>query len=61
MPSLRDYDPRAVARYNHGIPSGFAGTRKRLETAGRPIVPVEADELSKAEGGVTCCSLIFEG
>lgn len=41
-------------------PAAFEGTRTRLETAGRPIVPVEADELSKAEGGVTCCSLIFK-
>lgn len=41
-------------------PAAFGRTRTRLETAGRPIVPVEADELSKAEGGVTCCSLIFK-
>lgn len=41
-------------------PATFGQTRTRLETAGRPIVPVEADELSKAEGGVTCCSLIFK-
>lgn len=41
-------------------PSAYPQTRKRLETAGRRIVPVEADELSKAEGGVTCCSLILE-
>jgi dimethylargininase len=41
-------------------PAAFEGTRARLETAGRPIVPVDADELSKAEGGVTCCSLIFK-
>jgi dimethylargininase len=41
-------------------PAAFEGTRMRLEMAGRPIVPVEADELAKAEGGVTCCSLIFE-
>jgi dimethylargininase len=39
-------------------PSAFAGTRARLEAAGRPIVQVEADELAKAEGGVTCCSLL---
>ncbi len=40
-------------------PSVFAGTRARLEAANRHIVTVEADELSKAEGGVTCCSLVF--
>jgi dimethylargininase len=41
-------------------PSAYQQTRKHLETVGRPIIPVEADELSKAEGGVTCCSLIFK-
>jgi dimethylargininase len=41
-------------------PAAFDGTHRRLETAGRHIVPVEADELAKAEGGVTCCSLIFK-
>jgi dimethylargininase len=41
-------------------PSAFAGTRARLEAVGKPIVPVDADELAKAEGGVTCCSLIFK-
>jgi len=40
-------------------PSAYPQTRERLESVGRPIVPVEADELSKAEGGVTCCSLVF--
>lgn len=42
-------------------PSAFARTRKRLETAGMPILPVDADELAKAEGAVTCCSLIIAG
>jgi dimethylargininase len=42
------------------FPSAFPKTRQRLETVGRTIVPVEADELAKAEGGVTCCSLIFK-
>ena len=39
-------------------PSVFERTRNRLETAGMPVVSVDADELAKAEGGVTCCSLI---
>ena len=42
-------------------PRAFPETRKRLETAGIHIVPVEADELAKAEGALTCCSLIFNG
>jgi dimethylargininase len=40
-------------------PASFPGTQKRLETAGIPMLTVEADELAKAEGAVTCCSLIF--
>jgi dimethylargininase len=34
-------------------------TRRRLETAGIPTVAVPASELAKAEGGVTCGSIIF--
>ena len=41
-------------------PSSFPKTRARLEGAGIPILIVDADELAKAEGAVTCCSLIFE-
>jgi len=40
-------------------PSSFPGTQKRLEAAGIRMVIVDADELAKAEGAVTCCSLIF--
>jgi len=42
------------------FPAAFPKTGKRLAAAGIPIVSVEADELAKAEGAVTCCSLIFE-
>lgn len=41
----------------HG--ADFPLTRARLEAAGIRVVPVPADELAKAEGGVTCCSLVF--
>jgi dimethylargininase len=41
-------------------PKAFPRTRKCLEQAGIPMVAVEADELAKAEGAVTCCSLIFK-
>ena len=34
-------------------------TRERLEAAGLTIHPVPAGELAKAEGAVTCCSLVF--
>lgn len=40
-------------------PTSFPRTRNRLEEAGIQVVTVEADELAKAEGAVTCCSLIF--
>lgn len=35
-------------------------TRARLEAMGERIVTIDASELAKAEGGVTCCSLIFD-
>jgi dimethylargininase len=41
-------------------PSSFPKTSKKLEQAGINILMVDADELAKAEGAVTCCSLIFE-
>jgi dimethylargininase len=42
-------------------PTGFDRTRDRLEEAGLAVRTVDLSELAKAEGGVTCCSLIFEG
>lgn len=41
-------------------PAAFPKTAQRLEAAGIRMVPVEADELARAEGALTCCSLIFE-
>jgi dimethylargininase len=41
-------------------PTAFPKTRAKLKAAGIDIILVEADELAKAEGAVTCCSLIFE-
>jgi dimethylargininase len=40
-------------------PADFPLTRKRLEDYGLKICTVDLSELAKAEGGVTCCSLIF--
>ena len=42
------------------VAAGFDGTRRRLEARGLKIVEVENGELAKAEGGLTCCSLILE-
>jgi dimethylargininase len=35
-------------------------TAERLDRAGVRVVPVPGAELAKAEGGVTCCSVVFE-
>jgi dimethylargininase len=40
-------------------PESFPNTQKRLESAGIELVSVPADELAKAEGALTCCSLIL--
>jgi len=34
-------------------------TRERLEAAGLRVLPVDVSEMEKAEGAVTCCSVIF--
>lgn len=41
-------------------PAGAPRTQERLERLGYRVVPVDVSELAKAEGGVTCCSLILE-
>jgi len=40
-------------------PKAFPRTRKKLMDAGIKIVDVDADELAKAEGALTCCSLLL--
>lgn len=39
-------------------PEAFAKTRAKLEARGIDVRTVPATELAKAEGGVTCCSLL---
>jgi dimethylargininase len=41
-------------------PTGYPRTRARLEEAGVHILDVDVTELIKAEGAVTCCSLILD-
>lgn len=41
------------------FPAAFPRTREKLEARGYTIVPVDVSELAKAEGAVTCCSLII--
>jgi dimethylargininase len=42
------------------FPSAFPRTADRLRTRGLRVETVDASELAKAEGAVTCCSLIIE-
>ncbi|HEV8382868.1 MAG TPA: hypothetical protein VGQ29_14870 [Gemmatimonadales bacterium] len=41
-------------------PTHHPETAERLDRAGLRVVPVPCTELAKAEGGVTCCSVVFE-
>ena len=41
-------------------PVAYPRTRRRLDQRGIGVVTVEVSELAKAEGGVTCCSLILK-
>ncbi len=40
--------------------AAFPHTRERLEKRGIRTLALDLSELAKAEGGVTCCSLVFE-
>lgn len=42
------------------MPEHHPRTRRRLERRGLDVRPVAATEVAKAEGGVTCCSLLVE-
>lgn len=41
-------------------PASQRATRARLTEAGIDVVPVNVSEVEKAEGGVTCCSVILD-
>jgi dimethylargininase len=41
-------------------PTAYPRTRMRMESAGIQVGAVDVSELIKAEGAVTCCSLIFK-
>ncbi len=41
------------------MPAGFPRTLQRLLDAGFQVIAVDMSELQKAEGAVTCCSLVF--
>jgi dimethylargininase len=42
------------------LPAAYPRTRDRLQAHGIATVALDVSEVIKAEGGVTCCSLIFE-
>jgi dimethylargininase len=42
------------------FPAAFPLTRQRLEARGLQARTVDVSEFAKAEGGVTCCSLVFD-
>jgi dimethylargininase len=41
-------------------PAGYEGTIRLLEGAGFRVLPVPVSEFAKADGGVTCLSLVWE-
>lgn len=43
------------------VPASAPRTRARLESRGVPTVVVDVSELAKAEGALTCCSILLEG
>jgi len=59
-----DAEPAAANALRIGerviFPAEFPRTRRKLEAEGGTVIAVPAGELAKAEGGVTCCSLIVK-
>ena len=43
------------------FPAAFPRTRERIEKCGFKVVALDISELQKAESGLTCSSLLFEG
>jgi len=65
--SLLDVDPSEPSAANCLTIAGsiifstaFPKTRSRLEARGYPVLALDVSELAKAEGAVTCCSLIIQ-
>jgi dimethylargininase len=42
------------------LPASYPRTRALLENRGIPVYCVDVSELQKAEGAVTCCSILFD-
>lgn len=65
--ALVDVDPREpyganIVRVGDRLlySDGFPHTRERLDKLGFDVTTVHVGEIAKAEGAVTCCSLIFK-
>jgi dimethylargininase len=43
------------------LPASFPLTRTRIEARGFEVLPLDISELQKAESGLTCSSLLFDG
>src|SRR6202162_2467062 len=43
------------------LPASFPLTRTRIESRGFKVLPLDISELQKAESGLTCSSLLFDG
>jgi dimethylargininase len=63
---LVDIDPAEPMAANivrvgngHLYAAAFPRTLERLEKRGHAVTPVDVSEIAKAEGAVTCCSVIF--
>jgi dimethylargininase len=63
---LIDVDPAEAAAANVACVGGrllaaaaFPRTRRRLEQRGFPVTAIDLSEIAKAEGAVTCCSVMF--
>jgi dimethylargininase len=61
---IDDSEPSAANALRIGesviFPAESTRTRRKLEAEGIAVIAVPAGELAKAEGGVTCCSLIVK-
>jgi dimethylargininase len=59
-----DAEPSAANALRIGdsviFPEELTRTRRKLEAEGIELIAVPAGELAKAEGGVTCCSLMLQ-
>ena len=60
---IDDAEPHAANALRVGTrviyPSTFPRTTEKLVQRGIDVTPIDVSELQKAEGAVTCCSLIF--